>query len=124
MEEARTASVVSATEPMKFDVNKADWSLIAWDSMEEILKVLEFGKIKYAAWNWSENGGFKYSRVLSATLRHLFAFIRGEDNDPESGISHIAHVGCNVMFLLYYIKHKEYYQSNDDRYNPFAQKEE
>jgi hypothetical protein len=32
-------------------------------------------------------------------LRHLFAIMRGEDNDPESGLPHIDHVGCCWMFL-------------------------
>lgn len=103
------------TAAVKFDAGKLDWSLMPWDSVEEILKVLEFGKVKYAAWNWSSNGGFKYLRVFNSTMRHLFAWVRGEDNDPESGLSHIAHAGCNIMFLMYFIKNKDKYSSNDDR---------
>lgn len=102
-------------EPMKFDTNKLDWSLIPLDSLEEILKVLEFGKLKYDSWNWADAGGFKYTRVTNAMQRHLYAFLRGEDNDPETGLSHIAHLGCNVLFLLYYLKHEEIYSVNDDR---------
>lgn len=101
---------------IKFDEGKLDWSLMPWDSVEEILKVLEFGKTKYAAWNWSSNGGFPYMRVFSATMRHLLAWVRGEDNDPETGLSHIAHAGCNILFLLYFIKHKDKYTTNDNRY--------
>lgn len=104
------------TTPIKYDNEKLDWSLMPWDSVEEILKVLELGKKKYSAWNWAEGEGFKYSRVTSACFRHLFAWIRGQDNDPETGLSHIAHLGCNVLFLLHYILHKDRY-SNDDRYS-------
>jgi hypothetical protein len=100
---------------VKFDTGKLDWSLMPWDSVEEILKVLEFGRIKYDSWNWAQGDGFKYSRVFNASIRHLFAWFRGEDNDPESGLSHIAHLGCNVLFLLYFIKHKNKYTNNDDR---------
>lgn len=100
---------------IKFDTNKADWSMMPWDSVEEILKVLEFGKQKYSAWNWSQGEGFKYSRVFNSLLRHLFAWFRGEDNDPESGLSHLAHAGCNVLFLIYFVKHKNKYKNNDDR---------
>ena len=99
----------------KFDEGKRDWSLLPLDSMEEIVKVLEFGANKYAAHNCSSNGGFKYTRVINATLRHIFAFMRGQDNDPETGISHLAHAGCNILFILHFIKHKDKYNKNDDR---------
>ncbi len=100
---------------IKHDSGKLDWSLIPWDSVEEILKVLEFGKHKYAAWNWSSNGGFKYTRIFNSLIRHLFAWVRGEDKDPESGLSHLAHAGCNILFLLYFVRHKDKYTTNDDR---------
>jgi len=100
---------------VKYDDGKLDWSLMPWDSVEEILKVLEFGKIKYASWNWSSGEGFKYSRVFNSLVRHLFAWFRGEDKDPESGLSHLAHAGCNIIFLLYFVKHKNKYKNNDDR---------
>jgi len=103
---------------VKFDEGKRDWSLLPYDSIEEIAKVLEFGKIKYAAWNWTEGGGFKYTRVFNASMRHLLAFMRGEDKDPDSGLSHIAHLGCNVLFLLHFILNKEKYNTCDDRRVP------
>ena len=104
------------TGAVKHDQGKLDWSLLPIDSVEEILKVLEFGKRKYAAWNWASNGGFKYSRLFGSLLRHIFAWWRGEDKDPETGLSHLAHAGCNILFLLYYIKHRDTkYQNNDDR---------
>lgn len=107
---------VIVAEAIKYDQNKLDWSLIPWDSVEEILKVLEFGKIKYSSWNWSTGEGFKYTRVFNSLIRHLFAWIRGEDLDPESGLSHLAHAGCNIFFLIYFVKHKARYTTNDDRY--------
>ena len=96
------------------DEGKTNWSLMPFEALEEINKVLEFGATKYAANNWQEGTGFKYSRVLNSLLRHVFAFMRGEDKDPESGLSHMAHAGCNVLFILYYLKNKARY-ANDDR---------
>lgn len=96
------------------DSNKTNWSLMPFEALEEINKVLEFGATKYSANNWQEGTGFKYSRVLNSLLRHVFAFMRGEDKDPESGLSHMAHAGCNVLFILYYLKKKARY-ANDDR---------
>lgn len=103
--------------PLKFDEQKTNWGLMPFEAVEEINKVLEFGAQKYAAHNWCTGSGFKYSRVLNSLLRHVFAFMRGEDCDPESGLSHMAHAGCNVLFILYYLKHKDKYV-NDDRFKP------
>lgn len=103
------------TSPTKHDQGKTNWSLMPFEALEEINKVLEFGAIKYAEHNWQLGSGFKYTRVINSLLRHVFAFMRGEDNDPESGLSHIAHAGCNIVFLLHYIKNKKRY-SNDNRF--------
>lgn len=98
---------------LKFDENKLDWSLVPWDSIEEILKVLEFGKNKYAAWNFCANGGLDHQRVLNAAFRHLIAYQKGEDIDPETGLSHISHLGCNVLFLLHFINNPEKYTKDN-----------
>jgi hypothetical protein len=95
----------------KFDQGKPRMELLSREAMVQIAQVLTFGAQKYDAHNW--RGGIAWSRVLGAALRHLTAFIDGEDTDPESGISHLAHAGCCIMFLLEYEKtHKEL----DDRY--------
>jgi len=99
---------------IRYDQGKTDWSLMPFEAVEEINRVLEFGAKKYAAHNWKTGDGFKYTRVLNSLLRHIFAWSRGEDRDPESGLSHLAHAGCNVIFLLYYSKYKDRY-NNDDR---------
>lgn len=104
----------STPQAIRYDTGKADWSLMPFEAVEEINKVLEFGAAKYSAHNWKTGEGFKYTRVLNSLLRHVFAFMRGEDNDPESGLSHMAHAGCNVLFILYYLKHKARYV-NDNR---------
>lgn len=99
---------------VKHDGGKTDWSLMPWECVEEINKVLDFGAKKYAAHNWRTGSGFSYTRVISSLLRHTFAWVRGEDLDPESGLSHLSHMGANVIFLIYYNKYKDRY-TNDDR---------
>jgi len=99
------------TEGKKFDGGKVRVDLLSPIAMEEIAKVMTFGATKYGDNNWRK--GIAWSRVLGALLRHTFAFMRGEDNDPETGICHLAHAGCCIMFLLEYQNtHKEL----DDRY--------
>lgn len=101
-------------EAIKFDAGKPDWSLVPFEALEGMAQVLTFGSQKYAAWNWTEGAGFKWTRLVSSCLRHLFAFARGEDNDPESGLSHISHAQCNLLFLAYYIRNKDK-MNKDDR---------
>jgi len=98
---------------VKHDSDKPQMNLLPPLALEEVAQILTFGAKKYGSHNW--RGGMKWSRLTAATLRHLFAFIRGEDLDPESGRSHIAHAACNLMFLLEFIKLKEYSRF-DDRY--------
>jgi hypothetical protein len=95
----------------KYDQEKPDFSLIDAEWLEEVAKVMTFGKKKYAAHNW--RAGFSISRSLSAGLRHLWAVVRGEDYVPESGLSHLAHLSCCAMFAYWHLKHR---RDLDDRY--------
>lgn len=101
------------TEAVKADAGKVDWSLVPFEALEGMAQVLTFGAKKYDSWNWTTNGGFQWMRVMSSCLRHLFAFMRGEDNDPESGLSHISHAQCNLLFLAYYIRNKEKFNKDN-----------
>lgn len=98
---------------VKHDDGKPDWSLVPFEALEGMAEVLKFGSKKYASWNWTEGGGFEYLRVMRSCLRHLFAFMRGEDLDPESGLSHIHHAQCNLLFLAYYIRNKDKFPKDD-----------
>ena len=89
---------VEAVGGTKFDAEKPRMDLLCPFAIEELAKVLTFGSQKYSAWNWSR--GITTSRLLAAALRHLFAYARGEDADPETGLSHMAHVMCCCMFVL------------------------
>lgn len=100
-------------EGKKFDENKPRTDLLSREALIKIAEVMGRGANKYGAHNWK--AGIAWSRVLAALLRHVLAFLDGEDKDPETGLSHMAHAGCCVMFLLEYEKtHTEF----DDRYKP------
>lgn len=104
------------TEAVKLDNGKPDWSLVPFEALEGMVRVLEFGANKYQAYNFAKGDGLDYTRLISATIRHISAFARGEDIDPESGLSHIHHCQCNLLFISYFIAHKEKYTKNDNRY--------
>jgi len=60
--------------------------------------VMSLGASKYGPWNWRENK-VEAMTYVGAILRHMSAWSSGEDNDPESGQSHLAHIaaGCNIL---------------------------
>ena len=92
-------AVPAATEGRKFDAAKPDYTLLPWDAVEQIVRVLDFGAKKYARDNWKHVVDAD-RRYLAAAFRHLAAHAQGEGTDPETGISHLAHAGCCVLFLL------------------------
>lgn len=84
----------------KNDAGKLGTHLLPTAPLESIARVLDFGAAKYAPNNWRK--GLAYSRVYGAILRHLWSWWRGEDNDRETGLPHLAHAGCEILFLLDY----------------------
>jgi hypothetical protein len=97
----------------KLDTDKPPMDLLDRYALEQIARVLDFGARKYSHHNW--RGGIRYSRLIAAAMRHLTAYNDGEDTDPETGLSHIAHLGCCVMFLLWMEKQRP---DLDDRWKP------
>lgn len=86
---------------LKFDHEKLRWDLIPMECVEEIVKVLTMGSVKYGPNNWQlvEDAEERY---YAALLRHLSAWRQGEHKDPESGLSHMSHVLCNAIFLSWF----------------------
>lgn len=97
----------------KFDGGKPMLNLIDPQAIEGLAAVLTFGAQKYDADNW--RNGIANSRLIASLLRHLFAIMRGEYTDPESGLPHIDHVGCNWMFLSNNLKNRP--DLNDSWFN-------
>lgn len=75
-------------------------------------RALGFGANKYAANNWRR--GMKWSSPLSGLLRHLTAWGEGEDNDEESGLSHLDHAAACLAFLTH-MESDDRYEHLDDR---------
>jgi hypothetical protein len=91
-------------EGRKFDGEKERYDLIPMECIEDLAKILTMGANKYAANNWQklDNGEDRY---FAALMRHLVASRKGEKIDEESGLSHLAHAMCNIVFLLWLEKH-------------------
>ena len=83
----------------KYDSGKPKLYLLPPKSINEVGKVLTFGAEKYDPHNWRKVDDL-HNRYSSAALRHIFAHIDGEDADEETGLSHLAHAICCLMFKL------------------------
>lgn len=67
----------------------------------EILEsaVMALGAKKYGAFNW-RTANVKASVYVAAARRHLVQWFDGQDDDAESGVSHLAHARACLGILL------------------------
>ena len=82
---------------IKHDQGKPRFSLVPPLAEMEVVKVLTFGAEKYAPDNWRKIDPIRY---VDAAGRHINAHRRGEQADDESGLHHLAHAICCLMFQL------------------------
>lgn len=75
------------------------WDLLPWDTLAEEAEVYAFGAQKYEAHSWrkAENALEEYTNAM---FRHLQAYFRGEELDPESGLRHLAHARWNLGAVM------------------------
>ncbi len=117
----------------RYNAGKLKWSLLDWTSLRSMVKVLMYGAHKYSVFkdgsgnivtgaeispeaaeklelqssgqhNWKT--GLKTTEICDSTMRHLVAYMQGEDIDPESGLPHTGHLFCNIMFLEYMMENR------------------
>lgn len=87
-------------EGRKDDQGKLRYDLLPPEFLEATASILTFGAEKYEDRNWEK--GMKWGRVFGAMMRHSWKWWSGEQNDPETGKSHLWHVACCVAFLITY----------------------
>lgn len=82
---------------VKHDQGKPMFSLLPPLAELEVVKTLTFGAGKYSPDNWRKIEPIRY---VDAAGRHINAHRRGEAMDAESGLHHLAHAICCLMFQL------------------------
>lgn len=83
----------------KYDSGKVRFSLVPSKSQLAVVKVLEYGAQKYSPDNWRYVDDIP-TRYYDAMMRHVYAYRAGEPLDPESGLPHLAHAICCLMFIM------------------------
>lgn len=95
--------IIRQHEPgAKLDAGKNRLGLVLGDfagALWDIGVVGTFGANKYTDHGWLSVPDAK-NRYMDALMRHLVSHMRGETNDPESGLKHLAHAGWNILALL------------------------
>lgn len=78
---------------------KCPMHLLPPEALRQIAYAHQVGEKKYGRFNWRDS---KVSALtyVGAIYRHLGLWQDGEDNDPESGLSHLAHIAAGVNILL------------------------
>ena len=82
----------------KADAGKLQMHLVPLQILREIAAVRMYGNVKYGdPENWRQVEPVRYRDAL---FRHLIEYmVDPQSVDPESGLTHLAHIACNVAFL-------------------------
>lgn len=83
----------------KDDAGKLPYDLLPWGAVAQVVAVLQYGAKKYAPDNWRQVKDWR-RRYFSAACRHLVSWVTGEKLDPETGLHHLAHAACCVLFMI------------------------
>lgn len=105
MEAFKYATAHLNSDFVKGDSGKLKWSLMPFEELKDVVKVLMHGAEKYSPDNWKKCDDI--TRYKDALMRHVVAYVSGDKIDPEFGLSHLAHAICNCLFLMWFDKHAE-----------------
>lgn len=95
----------------RYNADKPQLSYIPMETLYGECAVWAFGEKKYSKHNWKK--GMPWMAAFDSLQRHLIAWQGGEEADPESGLSHLAHASANLRMLLYFTM---YHPELDDRF--------
>ena len=81
---------------IKHDDGKTRFHLLIPEFIKGVADVMTGGAQKYSEWNYLH---LERERIIDAHHRHMNAYQRGEENDPETGLSHLFHATCCLQML-------------------------
>lgn len=89
----------SSNPKRAYGVRKPSAQFIPPVAIIEESAVMALGAAKYGAFNWQDEP-VDATTYYSAAIRHLLQWFSGEDLDPESRASHLAHVRACAGILM------------------------
>ena len=102
---------------MKQTTGKDRFHLLSDEFVLEMVRVRQHGCEKYAEGDWMR--GREWSDYIDAMRRHITDFNGGSDRDLDSGLSHMAHVAVNAMFLYWFCRTN---QGIDNRHHKLSER--
>lgn len=78
---------------------KLSFNLLSTEANAFKSYVWEYGDTKYGRGNWLK--GCPWTEAADSLLRHVSAFLNGENNDPETGLPHVSHAQCSADILAH-----------------------
>ena len=105
---------------IKFDDFKDDWTLLPYQPMIEVIKVLMCGACKYFRDNWQNVAKDRYKKAL---MRHASAYtLKNEIVDSDYNLHHLAHLICCALFLIWFDIQEKLYQPFQPNYAEIKKK--
>ncbi len=97
----------------KKNEGKIRFNLLPISELKEVIKVFEYGCVKYSKDNWKhvKDPINEYSNALS---RHLLDYLEGENKASDSNLPHLAHICANALILMWFENNKIKFE--DDEY--------
>ncbi len=93
--------VAEDKKPWHFDEGKPQFELIPQWGLLELARVATYGRTKYGKHNYQDYANnWHWLEPTGSILRHVFAFLRGEWLDTESGLPHLAHAAFNALMIV------------------------
>jgi hypothetical protein len=83
----------------RYGLAKPPIALIPMTALVEEACTFRLGAKKYGPANWREKA-VPASVYVNAALRHILSWYDGQDLDPESGASHLAHARACMAILI------------------------
>jgi len=111
---------MSSSGGKKDDNGKVDLTMIPYSALTQEAKGFMLGQQKYGRDNYRQ--GIAVSRVAGAALRHIHAYLSGEDMDPDPRAKELGlettHLGNARCCLAMLIEMTALGTVIDDRYRP------
>jgi len=101
----------------KRDEGKPRLDLLPTPALAKTADVFEYGTHKYEPWSWRKHPA-EPNRWYASTMRHLFAWVEGEETDPESGLPHLAHATADLLIMLQIKEDRDYREETSSTLKP------
>lgn len=98
----RSETVVTSETGGQKASKKAQLGSLDPAALLTLAEVSGVGAMKYARHNFLK--GYDWSLSFDACQRHLLQFWAGEDNDPETGLPHVAHAAWHCLAMLAFMQ--------------------